>query len=244
MSTIVTRAGKGSALTHAEADANFTNLNTDKVDATGTATLTNKTISLTSNTITGTTAEFNTALSDGNFATLAGSETLTNKTIALGSNTVSGTIAQFNTAVTDADFATLAGTESLTNKTIGMAGALDCNNNVIQEIKTASFNGEGTLSTTTGTVNIDWTVAQNYIQNELTGAITYTMTNPPGPCHLQIRGLSDGTSTAYGITWDSSSPQKVYWYGSSFTTTTANKRWMINLWFDGTDYHAMGASEA
>ena len=32
MSTIVTRAGKGSALTHAEVDANFTNLNTDKVE--------------------------------------------------------------------------------------------------------------------------------------------------------------------------------------------------------------------
>jgi sugar lactone lactonase YvrE len=32
MSTIVTRAGKGSPLTHAEVDANFTNLNTDKVE--------------------------------------------------------------------------------------------------------------------------------------------------------------------------------------------------------------------
>jgi hypothetical protein len=31
MSTIVTRAGKGSPLTHVEVDANFTNLNTDKV---------------------------------------------------------------------------------------------------------------------------------------------------------------------------------------------------------------------
>lgn len=30
MSTIVTRAGKGSALTHTELDANFTNLNNDK----------------------------------------------------------------------------------------------------------------------------------------------------------------------------------------------------------------------
>jgi hypothetical protein len=30
MSTIVTRSGKGSALTHVEVDANFTNLNTDK----------------------------------------------------------------------------------------------------------------------------------------------------------------------------------------------------------------------
>lgn len=43
--------------------------------------LTAKTINLTSNTLTGTTAQFNTALSDGNFATQAGSETLTNKTL-------------------------------------------------------------------------------------------------------------------------------------------------------------------
>lgn len=32
MSTIVTRAGKGSALTHNEVDANFVNLNTDKLE--------------------------------------------------------------------------------------------------------------------------------------------------------------------------------------------------------------------
>jgi hypothetical protein len=33
MSTIVTRAGKGSALTHNEVDANFVNLNTDKIQS-------------------------------------------------------------------------------------------------------------------------------------------------------------------------------------------------------------------
>lgn len=38
MSTIVTRAGKGSPLTNNEVDANFTNLNTDKVQVTGTPT--------------------------------------------------------------------------------------------------------------------------------------------------------------------------------------------------------------
>lgn len=47
----------------------------------GTQTLTGKTINLANNTLTGTLAEFNTALSDGNFATLAGIETLTNKTL-------------------------------------------------------------------------------------------------------------------------------------------------------------------
>ena len=35
MSTIVTRAGKGSPLTNTEVDANFTNLNTDKVEKSG-----------------------------------------------------------------------------------------------------------------------------------------------------------------------------------------------------------------
>lgn len=48
---------------------------------TATATLTNKTINLTSNTLTGTKAQFNTAMSDADFATLTGSETLTNKTL-------------------------------------------------------------------------------------------------------------------------------------------------------------------
>lgn len=51
------------------------------ITSAGTATLTNKTINLSSNTLTGTVAQFNTALSDGDFATLAGSETLTNKTL-------------------------------------------------------------------------------------------------------------------------------------------------------------------
>lgn len=44
-------------------------------------TLTNKTVNLAKNTLTGTTALFNTALSDGSFTTIAGTETLTNKTL-------------------------------------------------------------------------------------------------------------------------------------------------------------------
>jgi hypothetical protein len=46
-----------------------------------TDTLTNKSINLANNTITGTTAQFNTALSDDNFVTISGTETLTNKTL-------------------------------------------------------------------------------------------------------------------------------------------------------------------
>jgi hypothetical protein len=46
-----------------------------------TLTLTNKTLALGSNTVSGTIAEFNTALTDANFATLAGTETLSAKTL-------------------------------------------------------------------------------------------------------------------------------------------------------------------
>ena len=38
MATLTTRAGKGSPLTHAEVDANFTNLNTDKLEASAVST--------------------------------------------------------------------------------------------------------------------------------------------------------------------------------------------------------------
>ena len=78
---------------------------------TGSQTLTNKTIALGSNTVSGTTAQFNTALSDGDFATLAGAETLTNKGIDLTSNTLVGSVSEFNTALEGADFYTTGGTD-------------------------------------------------------------------------------------------------------------------------------------
>jgi hypothetical protein len=51
------------------------------IGATDTQTLTNKTIALGSNTISGTLSQFNTALTDADFVSIAGTETLTNKTL-------------------------------------------------------------------------------------------------------------------------------------------------------------------
>jgi VCBS repeat-containing protein len=72
----------------------------------GNQTLTNKTISLANNTITGNISEFNSALSGNDFATLAGSETLTNKTISGTNNTLSN-----------------IGNSSLTNSSITINGS-------------------------------------------------------------------------------------------------------------------------
>ena len=70
--------------------------NSTLVSRVSTDTLTNKTIALGNNTVSGTTAQFNTALSDGSFTTLAGTETLTNKTLTnptINGATFSGTLA-------------------------------------------------------------------------------------------------------------------------------------------------------
>src|SRR6056300_607249 len=82
--TAITSTLSGNTLTIAADTASL-------ITASGTATLTNKTINLTDNTVTGTLAEFNTAVSDATLVSTTGSETLTNKTLAIGSNTLSGT---------------------------------------------------------------------------------------------------------------------------------------------------------
>jgi hypothetical protein len=62
-------------------------------------TLTNKTINLANNTITGTTGQFNAALSGGSFATLTGTEALTNKTLT--SPTITGIQSSAAGSITD-----------------------------------------------------------------------------------------------------------------------------------------------
>ena len=68
------------------------------------ATLTNKTIDLSSNTITGTTAEFNTALSDWSFATGWWTATWTNTWDQTDMSGISDTKANFDTACSDGAF--------------------------------------------------------------------------------------------------------------------------------------------
>jgi len=80
------------------------------VSDTGTQTLSNKTISFANNTVSGTLAQFNTAVTDADLASIAGAETLTNKTL---------TSPVLNTAT--ADNLTLTGTLTA-NAAVGSAG--------------------------------------------------------------------------------------------------------------------------
>jgi len=85
--------------------ANYDNSSSGFITATSSDTLQSKTIDSANNTITldlsegtltGTTAEFNSALSDGSFATLAGTETLSNKTLTAPKFADGGFIADAN----------------------------------------------------------------------------------------------------------------------------------------------------
>src|SRR6056300_799601 len=119
----------------------------------GTQTLTNKTIDLGNNTLTGTTAEFNTALQDGSFATLAGSETLTNKTINSASNTITITESDISDL---GSYITASSTDTLSNKTIDSASntiTLDLSEGTLTGT-TAEFNSalsDGSFATLAGT---------------------------------------------------------------------------------------------
>jgi hypothetical protein len=131
-----------------------------------TDTLTNKTINLSDNTLTGTTAQFNSALSDGSFATLVGSETLTNKTI----NTANNTITIVEADISDlGSYITASSTDTLTNKTFDANGT----GNSISNIEVADF-AAGVLDTDLSSVSAsDDTLAsakaiKTYIDTQVT----------------------------------------------------------------------------
>lgn len=133
------------------------------------------------------------------------------------------------------------GTPTLNTPTIVTpqhSGTSDFNNTALIEVKTITLNSQLTLATTSGAVTVDWTAGMAYKQAEPTGIITYTFTAPPGPCHLQLLIDSDGTSTAYTHVF----PGTVIWMGATWAAL-ANKKSIINFWYDGTNYYATGMNQ-
>ena len=110
-STVAATHEVGTVVQHSHAALDFREANTHVNTSTGVhgaagavvgttdaQTLTNKTLALGSNTVSGTKAQFNTAMTDADFATLTGTETLTNKTLTAPAAT--GSLASFGGAWT------------------------------------------------------------------------------------------------------------------------------------------------
>ena len=127
------------------------------------ATVTNKSIDLDSNTVSGTLSEFNTALQGDSFTSLTGSETLTNKTLTSPvinspTNIVKGDVGLGNVDNTS-DATKNSATATLTNKTVDLGdntitGSLAEFNAALQSESFTSLTGSETLTNKTLTAPV------------------------------------------------------------------------------------------
>jgi len=171
------------------------------IGASDTVTFTNKTISLTDNTITGTTAEFNTALTDNDFCTIAGTETLTNKTLT---TPIISSISNTGTLTLPTSTDTLTGratTDTLTNKTIN------------------------TASNTITVVEADISDLGSYITASSTDTLTNKTFDANGTgnslSNVDVADLADGTDGEL-ITWGSDAAPTTVAAGTSGQLLTSN----------------------
>ena len=161
------------------------------VTLTNSVTLTNKTLALGSNTISGTTAQFNTALTDGSFTTLAGSETLTNKSLTApvltGSSASAGSIIFKEDTDNGTNSATLKGPASTSDVTITLPAETGT------VLTTASSIANSNLANSTVTIGGS-SVALGSSQTTFTGLASVTstavVTNDSG---FRVRNNSDNT---------------------------------------------------
>lgn len=190
----------------------------------GTETLTNKTINLANNTITGTLAQFNTALSDADFATLAGIETLTNKTLTTptiaivnGSTAASGTLTlRSTTSGTKATAGILMdeniGSTSNTTGTLVVTGGVGISQNLYVGGNTV-ITGDLTVQGNTTTINTATLDVEDI--NIVLGNVTTPTNTTANGGGLTLLGGGDGNKT---ITWQSTSG--VWESNTGFRVTT------------------------
>lgn len=118
--------------------------------------------------------------------------------------------------------------------------ALAMNSKAITGYSLLSGDTPITLGSSSGTINVDWSVSSFYIVPEPTGTITFTFTAPPGRGALTLLIWSDGTSSAQTLNY----PATCKAFGAALpATTTANKMLMLNFNYVSSIYISMGSSE-
>jgi hypothetical protein len=201
MSTIVTRSGKGSPLSHVEVDANFTNLNTDKIESGNTvAALTITSATVTDLAVTGITSfdgaqgtvgQVLTSAGTGNtptWATVSGSISVTGGDLTLSGNT--------GTAITNATLATV-------NSNTGAFGSSS-------SIPVITVNGKGLITA----VSTSAVAGGQYFGSAATKAIAYNSTS-----------IAENITTTAGNNCLSVGPITI---ASGYSVTIASgQRWVV-----------------
>lgn len=177
-------------------------------ERTVTATVTGKTINLADNTLTGTTAQFNTALSDDNFATLAGTETLTNK--SLTSPTLTGTpvapTAAGGTNTTQIATTAFVGTAITNERT---ASATLTNKTLTSPTINSPTITSATITSGTITGITDLAVADGGTGASTLAANAVLLGNGTSAVQTVAPGTSGNVLTSNGTTWQSTAPAAV-----------------------------------
>jgi len=170
----------------------------------GAQTLYSKSINLNSNILLGTTAEFNAALSDDNFATVAGTETFTNKTLTSPKINEAVALTATATELNILDGATLSVTEL--NYVDGVTSAIQTQLDAKAPSASPTFTGTVTLpsGTVTSTMILDGTILNEDIN--ATAAIDWTKLGISSTVSSTEIGYVDGVTSSIQTQLDAKAP--------------------------------------